>query len=162
MITVFGVGLFIEELVVGVVSLLTVGVLYWYLFRTESGKAIAAVAFNKEAAALLGINVKRTVVTSYVIMALLAAFSGILVGPISNVQVHMGLVYTLKGFAVASIGGFINPLGILVGGMAFGVIEGFCNYFDSAFGDLYPFVLILLFLVIKPSGLLGEAKSDVR
>ena len=161
-VTFMGVRLFVEEAVVGLVSLGTVALLYWYLFRTRSGKAITAVAFNRETAALLGIPVNRVIVTSYVLMGLLAGISGILAGPITTLHVHMGLAFTLKGFAVASIGGFVNPFGILIGGVLFGVIEAFCNYFDSAFGDLYPFLLILLLLIVKPSGLFGEAKADVR
>lgn len=161
-VTLFGIGLFVEEIVVAGVALTTVALLYWYLYRTRSGKAIAAVAFDRDTAALLGINVRQSIVVSYIIMALLAGISGMLIGPITSVQAHMGLVYTLKGFAVLNIGGFTNPLGILIAGLAFGVAEAFCNYFDSAFGDLYPFIFILVFLAVRPTGLFGEAKTDVR
>ena len=82
-----------------------------FLFRTRAGKEIAAVAFDKPTAALLGINVRRTVIISYVMMALLAATSGVLAGPITTVQAHMGILFILKGFAVVSIGGFVNPSG---------------------------------------------------
>ena len=161
-VTLFGIGLYVEEIVVGAVSFAVVGLLYWYLYRTRSGKAIAAVAFNRDAAALFGIDVRRSIMTSYVIMALLAAVSGMLVAPITSAQAHMGLIYTLKGFVVLNIGGFTNPLGILVAGLAFGVVEGFCTYFDSKFGDLYPFIFIIAFLAIRPTGLFAEAKADVR
>jgi branched-chain amino acid transport system permease protein len=95
-------------------------------------------------------------------MALLAGIAGIMIGPISNVQPHMGLLYVLKGFAVVCIGGFSNPFGLLVAGLGFGAIEATSNYFDSTFGDLYPFIIVLVLLMFKPSGLFGEAKADVR
>jgi branched-chain amino acid transport system permease protein len=161
-VTLFGAGFYLEELVVAGVALLVLAALCWFLFRTRAGKEISAVAFDKPTAALLGINVRRTVVMSYVLMALLSATSGILAGPITTVQAHMGILFILKGFAVVSIGGFVNPIGILIGGIGFGIMEGLSNYVDSQFGDLYPYVIVLLFLIAKPSGLFGEARADVR
>jgi branched-chain amino acid transport system permease protein len=136
--------------------------LYWFLFRTRAGKEIAAVAFDKPTAALLGINVRRTVMISYIMMALLSAASGVLAGPITTVQAHMGILFILKGFAVVSIGGFVNPAGILIGGLGFGIMEGVSNYVDSQFGDLYPYIFVLVFLIARPSGLFSEARADVR
>jgi branched-chain amino acid transport system permease protein len=158
----FGVGVFVEELVVIVVALVVILLFYALLYRTRQGRAIYAVAFNPEAASLLGIDVRRTVVLVFVLASVLAAISGVLVGPIVTVQPHMGLVFTVKAFAVASLGGFTNPLGILIGAIAFGVLESFSNYANSAFGDLYPLLLVMALLVIKPTGLFGEAKTDVR
>ncbi len=62
----------------------------------------------------------------------------------------------------ASLGGFANPLGLLAGAVIFGVAESFSNYINSGFGDLYPLLIVLALLVVKPSGLFGEAKTDVR
>ncbi len=161
-VNLFGAGLYLEEIVVAIVALLVLAALYWFLFRTRAGKEISAVAFDKATAALLGINVRRTVINSYVMMALLAATSGVLAGPITTVQSHMGLLFILKGFAVVSIGGFVNPIGILIGGISFGIMEGVSNDFDSQFGDLYPYLIVLAFLIARPSGLFGEARADVR
>jgi branched-chain amino acid transport system permease protein len=161
-VNLFGAGLYLEEIVVAIVALLVLAALYWFLFRTRAGKEISAVAFDKATAALLGINVRRTVINSYVMMALLAATSGVLAGPITTVQSHMGLLFILKGFAVVSIGGFVNPIGILIGGISFGIMEGVSNYFESQFGDLYPYLIVLAFLIVRPSGLFGEARADVR
>ncbi len=161
-VNLFGAGLYLEEIVVAIVALLVLAALNWFLFRTRAGKEISAVAFDKATAALLGINVRRTVINSYVMMALLAATSGVLAGPITTVQSHMGLLFILKGFAVVSIGGFVNPVGILIGGISFGIMEGVSNYFDSQFGDLYPYLIVLAFLIARPSGLFGEARADVR
>lgn len=161
-VKVLGVGVFVEELLVIAAAFVVVGLFYVFLFRSRHGRAIHVVAFNADAASLLGIDVKRTVVLVFVLASVLAAISGILAGPLVTVQPHMGLVFTVKALAVASLGGFANPLGILVGAILFGVVESFSNYFNSAFGDLYPLLMVLALLVIKPSGLFGEAKTDVR
>lgn len=161
-VTIFGARLFVEELAVAMISLVLFGLLYGMLFHTRWGRAIAAVSFDKPTASLLAIDVRRMVRLSYVVMAVLAGVAGLLVGPISSVQAHMGLLYVLKGFAVVSIGGFTHPVGILLAGLGFGVVESISNYIDSSFGDLYPFIAVLLLLVVKPSGLFGENRTDVR
>lgn len=159
---VLGAGLFVEEVVVVLMSLAIVGGFYWFLFKTKWGREINAVAFSPETSALLGINVQRTVILVFVLAAVLAGISGVLVGPLVTVHPHMGLVFTIKALAVAAIGGFSHPFGILLGGVLFGIAESFANYFDSAFGDLYPLLFLIAFLILRPSGLFGEAKTDVR
>jgi branched-chain amino acid transport system permease protein len=161
-VTVAGVGFFMEELLIILAAFAAVGAFWWALFRTRWGRDVYTVAFNPEAASLLGIDVRRTVVSVWVIAALLAAVSGILVGPLVTVHPHMGLIFTIKALAVASLGGFANPLGILAGGLLFGVAEALSNYWDSKYGDLYPLLFVMAMLVLKPSGLFGEVKADVR
>lgn len=161
-VRVFGVGIFVEEVAVIVVALSVVAAFYVFLFGTRWGRAIYVVAFNRETAALLGINVHRTVLMVFVAAAVLAGISGILVGPLVSVNPQMGLVFTIKALAVASIGGFANPGGILAGGLAFGIIETFSNYWDSDFGDLYPLVAVMALLALKPDGLIGTRAVDVR
>lgn len=158
----FGVGFFVEELAIIGVSIAIVGAFYWFLFKTHWGKGVYAVAFNPDAAALLGIDVRRMVSLVFILAAMLAGISGVLVGPLVSVHPHMGLIFTIKALAVAAIGGFANPAGVLIGGILFGVAEAFSNYWDSAYGDLYPLLFVLAFLVIRPSGLFGEARADVR
>lgn len=157
-----GVGIFVEEVAIIVVALVAVVAFYAFLFRTRWGKAVYAVAFNQEAAALLGVNVRATVVLVFVLAALLAGISGFLVGPLVSVNPRMGLIFTIKALAVASIGGFANPFGILAGGLMFGLAEAFSNYYDSDFGDLYPLLAVLALLALKPTGLFGARAADVR
>jgi branched-chain amino acid transport system permease protein len=161
-IQIFGVGIFAEEAAIIILAFLIVAAFYLFLFRSRWGKAVYAVAFNREAAALLGINVRGIVVLVFVLAALLAGISGILVGPLVSVNPHMGLVFTIKALAVASIGGFANPIGILAGGLLFGISEAFSNYWDSSFGDLYPLLVVLVLLAVKPAGLFGARVADVR
>jgi branched-chain amino acid transport system permease protein len=161
-IRIFGIGIFVEEAAVIIVALCVVIAFYVFLYGTRWGRAIYVVAFNRETASLLGINVRRTVMMVFVVAALLAGISGILVGPLVSVNPRMGLVFTIKALAVASIGGFVNPAGILAGGLAFGIIESFSNYWDSDFGDLYPLVAVMVLLAVKPQGLIGARTADVR
>jgi branched-chain amino acid transport system permease protein len=161
-IQILGVGIFAEEAAIIVLAFLIVAAFYLFLFRSRWGKSIYAVAFNREAAALLGINIRGTIVLVFVLAALLAGVSGVLVGPLVSVNPHMGLVFTIKAMAVASIGGFANPLGILAGGLLFGISEAFSNYWDSNFGDLYPLLVVLVLLAVKPAGLFGPQTTDVR
>ena len=105
---------------------------------------------------------RGVVVLVFVLAALMAGISGVLVGPLVSVHPHMGLIFTIKALAVAAVGGFTNPVGILLGGLLFGVAEAFSNYWDSAFGDLYPLLFVMALLAFRPSGLFGERRADVR
>ena len=161
-INVLGVGIFFEEAAIIITAFVVVGAFYWFLFGSRWGKAVYAVAFNPEAAALFGIDVRGVVVLVFVLAALMAGISGVLVGPLVSVHPHMGLIFTIKALAVAAVGGFTNPVGILLGGLLFGVAEAFSNYWDSAFGDLYPLLFVMALLAVRPSGLFGERRADVR
>lgn len=161
-ITVFGARLFMEELLVIGSALVVVALFMWFMKRSRWGKAIEVVAFNPEAASLLGINTGAIKVAVFVIASVLAAVAGVLIGPIVTLQPHMGLVFTIKALIVVAVGGFANPLGILLGGFLFGIAEGFSNYYDSQFGDVYPLLIALCIVAIRPSGLFGERSGDVR
>ncbi|MFG1187675.1 MULTISPECIES: branched-chain amino acid ABC transporter permease [Xanthobacter] len=161
-INILGVGIFFEEAAIIITAFVVVGAFYWFLFGSRWGKAVYAVAFNPEAASLFGIDVRGVVVLVFVLAALMAGISGVLVGPLVSVHPHMGLIFTIKALAVAAVGGFTNPVGILVGGLLFGVAEAFSNYWDSAFGDLYPLLFVMALLAVRPSGLFGERRADVR
>jgi len=161
-VSLFGARVYLEELAVAAAALALVAVMYVLLYRSNWGRRVATVSFDPPTAQLMGINVRRTVIGAYVVMGALSACAGLLVGPLSPVQSHMGMLYLLKAFAVISIGGFANPLGLLIGGLAFGVAESFSNYWSSSYGDLLPFLLVMVFLVIRPMGLFGERKTDVR
>lgn len=161
-VALFGVGFFIEEIALVAIAVAVIALFYIFLLRSRWGDEIYAVAFEPDTARLLGINVKRVVVMVFVAASMLAGISGILVGPIISVHPHMGLIFTVKALAVVVIGGFGNPIGILIAGFAFGITEAFSNYFDSAFGDLYPLIFVLVFLVLRPDGLYREKRTDVR
>lgn len=161
-IQVLGAGLFLEEILVIFVAIAMVFLFYGFMFKTRWGKTIQAVAFNPDAAILLGINTNLVKAGVFVIASLLAGVAGMLIGPLITLSPHMGLILTIKALIVAAIGGFANPIGILIGGILFGLFESASNYFDSSLGDLYPLLAALIIIAIKPSGLFAEGRTDVR
>ena len=161
-VQVLGVGVVVEEILLIAVAIAVVAAFYVFMFKSRWGKNILAVAFNAETASLLGIDTRSIKVGVFIIAAVLAAVAGVLIGPLVTVHPHMGLIFTIKALIVAAVGGFSNPVGILVGGLLFGVAEAASNYADSSFGDLYPLIAALLVIAVKPSGLFGERSTDVR
>ena len=161
-VQVMGVGVVVEEVLLIAVAITVVAAFYVFMFKSRWGKNILAVAFNPETASLLGIDTRSIKVGVFVIAAVLAAVAGVLIGPLVTVHPHMGLIFTIKALIVAAVGGFSNPVGILVGALLFGVAEAASNYADSSFGDLYPLIAALLVIAVKPSGLFGERSTDVR
>lgn len=161
-IEVMGARFFIEELLIIVCALLVMALFLWFMRRSRWGKAIEVVAFNPEAAQLLGIDTRAVKLTVFVIASLLAALAGVLIGPVVTLQPHMGLIFTIKALIVASVGGFANPMGILLGGFLFGIAESFSNYLDSQFGDVYPLLVALAIVAARPSGLFSQRTQDVR
>lgn len=161
-VQVLGVGIVVEEILLIAVAITVVAAFYAFMFKSRWGKNILAVAFNPETASLLGIDTRSIKVGVFIIAAVMAAVAGVLIGPLVTVHPHMGLIFTIKALIVAAVGGFSNPIGILVGALLFGVAEAASNYVDSSFGDLYPLIAALLIIAVKPSGLFGERSTDVR
>lgn len=161
-VQVLGVGVVVEEILLIAVAIAVVAAFYAFMFKSRWGKNILAVAFSPETASLLGIDTRFIKVSVFIIASVLAAVAGVLIGPLVTVHPHMGLIFTIKALIVAAVGGFSNPVGILVGGLLFGVAEAASNYADSSFGDLYPLIAALLVIAVKPSGLFGERSADVR
>ncbi len=145
-----------EILVIVVASLIMVG---FEVFRRRSayGKAITAVAADKDAAALMGINVGRVMTLSFIISSVLASVAGVLVAPLTLVSPTMGTLLGTKAYAVAIIGGLHSGLGGVVGGLLLGLSEQFtARYVSTGFKDTPGFVLLILILLVKPSGLFGK------
>jgi len=153
-----GAGIYPQEIVNFVVALVVVGLLLVFLKRTTTGKAMNAVAFNRDAAALMGINVRRMVVFAYVLAALVAGIGGMLVGPVFGTNVEMGVTLGLKAIAAAIIGGLVNPLGILAGGLLIGVVEQVANGINTDLRDATVWLLAIIILAVRPQGLFGRAQ----
>nr|ART89657.1 high-affinity branched-chain amino acid transport system permease protein LivH [uncultured bacterium] len=157
-----GIGFALEELLVAAVVLIIAAAFYRLVFRSRWGESILTVAFNPEASSLLGINTRAIKTGVFVLASMLAGAAGVLIGSLVTLHPHIGLVFTIKALIVAAIGGFSNPIGILLGGLIFGVSEALSNYVDSSFGDMYPLLGALLLIALRPSGLFGEKATHVR
>jgi len=132
--------------------------LHLVLRKTMIGLAIRAVAHNKDIAYLSGVNVPLTISVIFGVACALGAAAGVLIAPINYVQVQMGIGVLIKAFAAAVVGGFGSLPGAVLGGVMVGVVESLgAGYISGTYKDIYAFVLLIIVLMVKPSGLLGIA-----
>lgn len=144
-------------LVVGVTVILMLALTY-FVRRTRLGRAMRAVAMDIEAAAMMGVNVDRVIVATFLIGSALAGVAGVLVGIVFfSIQHTMGFLAGLKGFTASVVGGIGNIPGAVIGGLLLGMAEAFASvYISVTFKDVIAFVILVIVLLIKPSGLLGR------
>jgi branched-chain amino acid transport system permease protein len=129
--------------------------------HTLLGKAILACSCNRMAAHMVGINVGLMMLVAYGLSAFLGAMAGVLVAPITYTSYDAGVMLGLKGFSAAILGGMGNPMGAVAGGLLLGLIESFAaGMISSGYKDAIAFILLLLVLFIRPSGLFGKASAD--
>ena len=127
-----------------------------FYHRTLYGKQLKAVAFDAEAAGLMGIHVPRAVAASYVLSSLLAAVAGLLLAPLLNVSPTMGTLIGLKAFAVAIIGGLDSASGIVLAGFAYGLVESLvAGYVSTGAREIVGFAVVIAMLIVRPWGLGG-------
>ena len=142
--------------IIVVCSIITAG-LQVFFKTTKMGKAMRCVSENKTAASLMGINVPMNIAFTVGLSALVCATIGILVIPIFNVELQMSSMIGLKGFASGVIGGFGYLPGAIAGGILLGIVEIFGSMvIPSVYKDCLSFMLLIIFLLIKPSGILGN------
>ena len=138
------------------ITVLLVIALRFFFEKTIMGKAIIATSLNRDAAMLMGINVRFVLFISFGLSAALGAIAGILVSPITLTNFEAGIMLGLKGFCAAILGGLGNGMGAVAGGLIVGIAEAMgAGYLISEYKDAIAFVLILLVLFFKPSGLFG-------
>ncbi len=139
-----------------VTGFVVAGALYFFLNKTKMGLGVRAVAFSKDISNLVGINVPLYISIIFGIACALAGIAGTLVGPTYQVVVYMGYIILLKAFASAVVGGFGSLPGAIVGGFTVGLFETACSFFISgSHKDAYAFLLMVVVLLIKPTGFFG-------
>ncbi|GAB1409985.1 branched-chain amino acid ABC transporter permease [Desulfovibrionales bacterium] len=143
------------------ISLILLAALKFFFSTTIQGKAMLACSFDPKAASLVGIGVQRMVLLSFMISAFVGAVGGVILAPITLTSFDVGVLLGLKGFAACILGGLGNPFGAAAGGVILGVLEALgAGFISSAYKDALAFVILLLLLFIKPSGLFG--RDDAR
>jgi branched-chain amino acid transport system permease protein len=146
--------------IVGVALAIMVG-LHLFFSRTLVGKAMQAVAIDREAARLVGINVGRMVMLSFALGAAVGAVAGIIITPVTLTIYDAGTMLGLKGFAAAVTGGLGNTLGGIAGGLVLGLLEALGGgLIASEVKDVLAFLLLLFLLFFRPRGLFGRADSE--
>lgn len=135
---------------------LTVG-MWLFLLHTRLGRAIRATAQNLVAARLYGVEPRHLYAMTFGLGIALAGAAGGLYGTVSQINPYIGAPLTAKCFAIAIIGGLENPLGVIVGGLFLGIIESLTAlYVGPTFSDVASFGILVLVLIVRPSGLLGR------
>lgn len=132
-----------------------------FVSRTMYGRAMRAVAIDPATSRLMGIDVDRVISLTFFVGSALAAGGGVMAGAYyGSVHFYMGFVMGLKAFTAAVIGGIGSVPGAMLGGLAVGVLEAFgasIPFIGSAWRDVFVFGMLILFLVLKPTGLLGRS-----
>lgn len=133
--------------------------LHYFFKNTMLGKAMRAVAANRRSALLTGIPVNRMILLSFTISGALGAAAGIMLTPITTTSYDVGAMLGLKGFAAAILGGYGSMPGAVWGGLLLGIFESLsAGFISSEYKDVVAFLILLIILFFKPSGLLGQGK----
>jgi branched-chain amino acid transport system permease protein len=151
-----------DQIIVLVVGLFFLLMLQYIVYGTKFGRAMRAVSFNFETAALMGIPVDRVVSFTFVLGSMLAAVGGMLWGlTYAKIDPLMGIMPGLKAFVAAVLGGIGNVPGAAVGGLIIGIIDAFVGGSQwSTYRDAIAFVILILILLFRPSGLFGKVETE--
>ena len=146
--------------VVGV-TIVAIVALNLFFNHTLTGKAMRASSANSRAAALMGIDTGRMNMYAYALAGALGALAGVLITPITSLSYDVGVIIGLKGFAAAVLGGYGHFTGAIVGGLALGLLESLgAGFISSTYKDVIAFLILLLVLFGRPSGLLGKGEGS--
>ena len=157
-----GAVIFSNPLVVLVTAVVLMIILRIIVMKTKMGTAMRAVSFNMTAASLMGININQVISFTFIIGSALAAAAGILFGlNYPKIDPLIGILYGLKAFVAAVLGGIGNIAGAALGGMIIGLVETFVSgYISSTYRDAIAFGILIIILLFKPTGLLGKKEIE--
>ena len=151
----------VQNLLIILVSGITIALLYAFMKFTFLGKALRAVSQDYETAALVGINPNLLIMLTFIIASALAGLSGALLGPVLVLTPFAGTSVIVKAFAIVIIGGFGNVEGTIIAGIIVGLIESYTTQFlDPGLIDIVVFALLLLMLALRPTGLIAEKRAE--
>jgi branched-chain amino acid transport system permease protein len=155
--SVAGVSIRYQELWILLIAALVALAVYWFYERTLAGKALRACAEQPVAARLVGISLGRASLLSFLIAGCVGAIAGVLASPIYFTSWESGLTLGLKGFVAATLGGLVSVRGAVLGGLLLGVLENLtAGYVSTGLRDAVAFLLLIVVLVARPSGVFGR------
>ncbi|HEX6734445.1 MAG TPA: branched-chain amino acid ABC transporter permease, partial [Azonexus sp.] len=158
------------QIVIVLISAAAMSGLVFLVYRTRLGMAMRATAQNPAVASLMGVNINRVIAAAFVVGSALAAVAGVMVGSYYEIaHYQMGFMLGLKAFTAAVLGGIGNLAGAMAGGVLLGLIEalgaGYIGdlsggFLGSHYQDIFAFIVLIVVLMFKPSGLFGEKTGD--
>ena len=167
---VFGALISPTQVMLLILAVISMGCLVFMVEKTKMGRAMRATAENPRVAGLMGVDSNRVIVLTFAIGAALAAVAGVMWGAMyASAQFAMGFVPGLKAFSAAVLGGIGNIYGAMLGGIVLGLIEslgaGYIgdltgNFLGSQYQDIFAFIVLIVVLTLRPSGIMGERVAD--
>lgn len=157
-----GVVISLIQVLIMALSMILMIALYFFVEKTRVGTAIRASSIDQDAARLMGINVNNIIVTIFIIGSALGAIGGIFIGLYyRGITFNMGWQYGLYAFVAAIMGGIGNIPGAMLGGILLGLFNAFISgYISSTWSDAFTFILLIVILIVRPTGILGERVAD--
>lgn len=158
----FVVSISYQQIIILIVTVVLMTVVTLIIHRTPLGRAQRACEQDKVMAALVGVNVDRTISTTFIIGACLAAIAGFMVTLYYGVvDFYMGFLAGMKAFTAAVLGGIGSLPGAMVGGLLIGLIESFwAGYVNAQYKDVAVFAILMLVLMVRPNGLFGRPEIE--
>lgn len=150
------------QIIILITTAIMLGILYVIVYKTKMGAAMRACSVSIQNSKLMGINTNFIISATFGIGAFMAGVAGICIGTYYNaVYSSMGYMLGMKAFAAAILGGIGSIPGAVIGGFVIGIIESLgSGYISSGYRDAYAFIVMILILVIRPSGILGKKQVD--
>ncbi len=152
-----GVKIFPTSYIIMGVTVILIVVLWLFLNKSATGKAIRAIGYNKEAAQLVGLHTSTLVFITFMLCSAVSGVGGVIMASQLSAYCYMGGILSVKGFAATIMGGMGNTFAGFVGGLIIGLIESFAAYYiSSTYSSLIVYAVLLIMLIVKPSGLWPE------
>jgi branched-chain amino acid transport system permease protein len=160
--TILGANVSQVQIIILTASILIMVGLHLFVAKTRFGKAMRATSQDRVMAGLVGININKVISVTFMIGSALAAIAGVMVTLYYGVvHFYMGYLAGIKAFTAAVLGGIGSIPGAMLGGFMLGLIENFgASYISSVYKDAFAFIILIVVLIIRPAGLLGQKTLD--
>lgn len=158
----FGINITLLQVVILVFSFVLMGILYYIIQKTLFGASVRAMALDRDTASLMGIDFNRVILFIFTLGPALGAVTGVMVGMYyRQISFTMGWNYGLKAFTATILGGIGNIPGAMFGGLLLGVLEMLgAAYISAAWKDVFVFLILILVLIFRPTGIFGETTAE--
>ncbi|OHD08198.1 MAG: hypothetical protein A2Y34_16775 [Spirochaetes bacterium GWC1_27_15] len=167
---ILGASITLQDIFIISVSIIIFVLLFIFMEKTITGKAMRATAINLKASKIIGINVNLTLKLSFILSGLLGAIAGIIITPKLGMSYDSGIFWGIKGFTAAILGGLDSGVSVIFGGLLLGLLEAFITgyganisfgLFKSEYRDVVICAILIIFLILKPNGILSKRSDRV-